>query len=462
MSRMRRTLILFATALSFFSANARGDVAAESPWKAGVARTRITPEGSYWMGGYASRKTPSEGTYQDLYAKAIALGDADGSRIVIVTTDLLVVPRDLSEAIRTRVEDTYELPRSHLLLNCSHTHCGPEVRLYRETLHNIPPDLTRKMHEYAAWLEDELVQLVGSALRNQAPARLGFAEGEAAFAVNRRNNREADVPKLRAEGKLVGPVDHAVPVLKVIDADGDLVAILFGYACHNTVMSFHQTSGDYAGFAQQYLEEKHPGAVALFVMGAGGDQNPLPRREVEYLHQHGRALADAVEKTLTGPFRDIEGPVRAATADAPLRFQPHADRETLENQTESKNQYERWKANFVLGELNAGRPLSRDYGLTTQVIAFGDDLLLVAIGGETVVDYSLRTKLTYARDGGPDVWVAGYSNDVFGYLPSLRVLREGGYEGGGHMVYTKFPGPFTVTVEERVFETIDRLVRAVR
>ena len=218
----------------------------------------------------------------------------------------------------------------------------------------------------------------------------------------------------------------------------------------------------YAGFAQQYIEEKHPNAVAMFVMGAGGDQNPEPRRKVEYLHQYGRALADAVEKALSVPGREVSGSLRSALAEAPLEFQPHADPGALQQQTASSNQYQRWKANFILSELDAGRRIPRQYGLPIQVIAFGDDLMMVAIGGECVVDYSLRTKRQYHRNGGPAIWVAGYSNDVFGYLPTLRVLKEGGYEGGGHMVYTKFPGPFTETVETRVFETIERLVQEVR
>jgi neutral ceramidase len=435
--------------------------AAESTWRAGVARTKITPEGPYWMGGYASRKRPSEGTFQDLHAKAIAIDDATGSRVVVVTTDLLVIPRDLGDAVKRRVLEKYELPPSHLLLNCSHTHCGPELRLYRESLHNIPPEYARKMHDYVRRLETQLVDLVGNAIASQVPASLSFAQGRASFAVNRRNNRAADVPQLRSTGKLIGPVDHSVPVLKVTDSEGSLRAVLFGYACHNTVMSFYETSGDYAGFAQQYIEEKHPEAVAMFVMGAGGDQNPEPRRKVEYLHQYGRALADTVETALAGEQRSVTGSLRAALANAPLEFQPHADREVLEKQAESTNQYERWKANYILGELNAERTVPRKYELPVQAIQFGNDLLLVAIGGECVVDYSLRTKAQYSRDDGPDIWVAGYSNDVFGYLPTRRVLIEGGYEGGGHMIYTKFPGPFTDTVEERVFETLDRLVRKV-
>ena len=449
-----------ACMLLLFVANVNG-MAAEPAWRAGVARTKITPDGPYWMGGYANRTRPSEETLQDLYAKAIAIDDADGTRVVIVTTDLLVITHELGEAVRRRVLDKYKLPASHLLLNCSHTHCGPELRLYRESLHNIPAEYAGKMHGYVRRLEAQLVDLVGNAIARQVPAGLSFSQGKASFAVNRRTNRAADVPRLRSEGKLNGPVDHSVPVMKVTNSKGSMLAVLFGYACHNTVMSFYQTSGDYAGFAQQYIEEKHPEAVAMFVMGAGGDQNPEPRRKVEYLHHYGQVLADAVETVLSGHQREVTGSLRAAIAKARLEFQPHADRETLEKQVESTNQYERWKANFILGELNGGRKVSRKYGLPVQAIRFGNDLLLVAIGGECVVDYSLRAKTQYSIDDGPDIWVAGYSNDVFGYLPTLRVLKEGGYEGGGHMIYTKFPGPFTETVEDRVFETLDRIVREV-
>ena len=462
MLNTRYPLRYLAPILWLLSGVASFGMAAEPSWRAGVARTKITPAGPYWMGGYASRTGPSEGTLQDLYAKAIAIDDADGSRVVIVTTDLLVINRELGEAVKQRVFEKYKLPASRLLLNCSHTHCGPELRLYRESLHNIPPEFARRMHKYVERLEDQLVDLVGKAIASQVPARLDFSQQKASFAVNRRNNRAADVPRLRSEDGLVGPVDHSVPVLRVTDSDDAMMAVLFGYACHNTVMSFNQTSGDYAGFAQQFIEEKHPETVAMFVMGAGGDQNPLPRREVKYLHEYGRALADAVEAALAGKQRSVTGSLRTALAKAPLEFQPHADRETLEKQAKSTNKYERWKANYLLGELNAGRTVSRKYGLPVQAIRFGDDLLLVAIGGECVVDYSLRTKTQYSSADGPAIWVAGYSNDVFGYLPTLRVLKEGGYEGGGHMVYTKFPGPFTKTVEKRVFETIERLVEEVK
>src|SRR5207249_10161500 len=131
------------------------------------------------------------------------------------------------------------------------------------------------------------------------PARLSFGQGTARFAVNRRNNREAEVPKLLGQGAtLRGPVDHDVPVLRVTTPDGKPRAVVFGYACHNTTMQFYQWCGDYAGFAQQYLEEKHAGAMALFWIGCGGDANPLPRSKIELCQKYGRQLADAVVKVL--------------------------------------------------------------------------------------------------------------------------------------------------------------------
>jgi hypothetical protein len=94
-----------------------------------------------------------------------------------------------------------------------------------------------------------------------------------------------------------------------------------------------------------------------------------------------------------------------------------------------------------------------------QVWRFGTDLTLVAIGGEVVVDYALRLRRDHPDD---HVWPIGYANDVFGYVPSRRVLDEGGYEGGGALLYYGRPGPFDATVEDRIFAALERLMRSTR
>jgi neutral ceramidase len=438
-------------------------VGAELSWQAGVAQTKITPKGAYWMGGYASRTKPSEGTDLDLRAKALALRDAKGTRMVIVTLDLLVVTPKIADAVLAGARARYGLDAANVLLNCSHTHCGPELRLYRESLHNIPKPLAVKMGDYVEWLNGRLVDLIGEAIGNLKLARLNASQAEATFAINRRENRGAELDQRAAAGTLKGPVDHQVPVLRVADAKDKTLVILFGYACHNTIMSFFKTSGDYAGYAQKFIEEANPGAVAMFVMGAGGDQNPYPRRKAEHLPLHGRALADAVSRALKGKQTQVTSRLRVARHDARLKMQPAPDKDALEKQAKSKNQYDRWKALFLLGRINAGIRSASSYDLPVQAARLGDEILLVAMGGEVVVDYARRFKKEFGTSGhgNPMMWFAGYSTDVSFYLPSLRVLKEGGYEGGQHMRYTQFTGPFTEDVEQRVFKSVRTVVERV-
>src|SRR5438874_10377586 len=90
--------------------------APDAPWKAGIATAAITPDGPIWMAGYAARNKPSEGKAQDLFAKALALEDAGGARLVVVTMDLIGIPRPVRDAIADQARDKYRLPPASLLL----------------------------------------------------------------------------------------------------------------------------------------------------------------------------------------------------------------------------------------------------------------------------------------------------------------------------------------------------------
>jgi hypothetical protein len=272
-----------------------------------------------------------------------------------------------------------------------------------------------------------------------------------------------------------GPVDHDVPVLRIDNPDGELRAVLFGYACHNTTLNFYKFCGDYAGFAQQYLDQAHPETTTLFMSGCGADQNPYPRRgprSLEYCMQHGRSLANAVEAALLSQARPIRGPIRSALDTVTLEFAEPPSRRQLQQQTESSDKYDRRHAQVLLKELEQTGKIRTTYPYLVQVVQFGNDMTMVALAGEIVVDYSLRLKAELASPpkagmigagaAGPRVWVAGYSNDVFGYVPSLRVLQEGGYEGGGAMRYTKLPGPWAPSIEEQIVEKVHKLVNKVR
>jgi neutral ceramidase len=449
-------LLIFAVSMLLCPPCAGAQQAAE--WKAGIASTAITPNEPMWMAGYAARNKPSEGKVHDLYAKVLALEDAQGTRLVIATVDLIGIPRPTRDWLEKHVTARYGLPPDALLLNASHTHCGPVIRetrysIYGNTLYGLSAEQIQQSNQYVDELQEKLLKLIGQALDNLAPAKLGYTHARAGFAMNRRLPTETGV---RNSPYPDGPVDHDVPVLRIDSPDGKLRAVLFGYACHCTTLSFYQFCGDYAGFAKQYIQEAHPGVTAFFIAGCGADQNPYPRRTLDLAKQHGRALANGVETALMVRARPVRGPIGAAIDTVELDFAEPPSREQLEQQAKSTDKYAKRHAEVLLKEIERNGSIRKSYPYLVQAVRFGNDLTMVALAGEVVVDYSLRLKTELP---GEAVWVAGYSNDVFGYIPSARVLREGGYEGGGAMRYTELPGPFAPSIEERIVSKVHELTR---
>lgn len=430
-----------------------------SGWRAAAGSVAITPDGPIWMGGYAARDEPSDGKVHDLFAKVLVVEDAGGTRLAIVTTDLLGVTPELRTGIEAIVA-RHGIPAESLLVNASHTHCGPELRDERILRYGIGADHASAARQYVRETATKIGELVVETLDRLEPARLVYSYARAGFAMNRRLPTGSG---FRNSPNPDGPVDHRVPVLQVRGEDDGLRAVLFGYACHATTLSFQQLSGDYPGFAQGYLEDAHPGTVAMFLNGCSGDQNPYPRRTLDLAQQHGRALANAVETALEmRRTHEIEGPLRVAYEPVTLRFAEPPSRAEVEAEAKSDNRYLRFHAEALLDQLDRLGEIPREASVfPIQVAQFGDTMTLVAICGEVVVDYSLRLQKLLAEDDQV-VWVAGYSNHVFGYLPSRRLVREGGYEGGGAMRYTTFPGPFDESVEERVVGKVLQLTERVR
>jgi len=427
---------------------------AAADFKAGVARIDITPTSPIWMTGYADRSHPSTGVIHPLWAKALAIEDNKGSRVVIVTTDLIGLPRAITDLVAARVSQQYNIDRGRLLFNSSHTHTGPVVIPVLPTMFALSAQDQRTAEEYSRKLGEDLFTAIGAALGRLAPAQISYGLGTAHFAVNRR---EATPNGVRIGVNPAGPVDPDVPVLRVTSADGSLLAILFGYACHNTTLTgqFYELSGDYAGFAQIALEQEHPGATAMFLMLCGGDQNPNPRSKLELAEQHGRTLAAEVNRVLETSLAPLKPPIRAAFENIDLEFAFHT-RETFEQERKDPNPAKVRRAEAMLKAYDQRHPV-RQTLYPIQALRFGSVLTILALGGEVVVDYSLRAKREYPGN----LIVAGYSNDVMSYIPSKRVLHEGGYEAVDSMIYYGQPGPYSDDVEERIFDGIHGVMRAV-
>ncbi|MEW6234551.1 MAG: neutral/alkaline non-lysosomal ceramidase N-terminal domain-containing protein [Candidatus Omnitrophota bacterium] len=423
--------------------------------KAGAARTVITPQTSIWMAGYAFRNKPSEGKLHDLYARALALEDDQGTKAVFLASDIIGIPAGLAARVSARVEKECGVPRANLMLTCSHTHSGPALRDNLKDMYGMPEEEWQKVIQYMKWLEDKMVEVIQESVRDLKPAKISRGVGTASFTINRR---QYNLDSISIGLNPIGPVDEDAPVLKVIDEKGAIKAVVFGYACHNTTLSGYEINGDYAGFAQLDLEEAIPGAVAMFFIGCGADQNPNPRRKIEDAQNHGRELAEAVRQVLSGAMKEVDGPIHAAFSLTDLSLIPAPTREQLQEQLKDSNIHIQRRAKNLLSTLDEKGKIPETYPYPLQVWRL-NDFLIVAMGGEVVVDYSLRLKHELGRE---NAWIVGYANDVCCYIPSLRVLKEGGYESVDSMIYYGFHGPWAPPIEETIVKEVHRLVDAAK
>lgn len=439
----------FLTAIAAIGLTSRGTALAPRTWQAGAATIDITPDRSLWMAGFAARTQASQGVAMPLHAKALALKSGNAPTAVLVTVDLLGVTARITDKVAALVQRRHRIRRANLLFNASHTHCGPIVDEQLSVAYDLSPAQWDDIRAYTASLEEMLAAVIGQAVSRLRPAQVGYARGEAGFATNRR---VAFTP--------LGPVDRTVYILRVDETGGSPLAIVCGYACHNTTLpaTFVKYHGDYAGIAQAALERRHPGATALFVAGCGADANPAPRGTIEHVEAHGTALADAVDRGLK-QSAPIAVSLRTSYGTVDLPFAGDAIRNQWKAQLDIPAIYLKRHAALMQAEINRrGRlPAAQPDPVQVWTLGSGSDrgLTLVALGGEVVVDYALRLAREYPRRR---MWAAGYSNDVFGYVPSVRVLREGGYEGADAMIYYGRPGPFTDAVEDLIIGKVRRLI----
>lgn len=421
----------------------------EPAWKVGLKQIKITPDRPVPMAGYAARTKPFEEVEADLYAKALALEDARGHRAVLVTSDLIGFPADVTEPICQKICEQSGLRREQVLLTASHTHAGPALGLKPD---NDDAEALRTV-EYTRRLIDLVAEAAIGALAELQPSRLSRGEGVAPFAMNRR--------EFRNDGVVLGVnprglVDRSVPVLRIDGQDDMPRAVLFGASVHNTTLGGdnYRVCGDYAGFAQAFIEQQYPMVPAMFLLGCAGDANPYPRGSMDDARKHGKTLGEEVCRVMKTKLRTIGGPLSIAFERVALPLEPAPPREQLELRAAGKTRFAPFTAKQMLTALDKGETLPTEYECPFTVWQFGDDLTLVGLPGEVVVDY---LKLIERAIGPNQLWVVAYANDVFGYLPSARVLEEGGYETRG--IYHGGIGYFAPSAQEVVVEHVSKLAR---
>ena len=359
----------------------------------------------------------------------------------------------MAEEICRRIIARTGLHRHQLLINSSHTHTGPAIAESDVAAYGIGDAQAAAMRTYRELLQTRIVGAVEQALKRMEPVELSYGSGVVPFVMSRREFTTDRGVILGVNPR--GPADRTMPLLKVASPDGQLRAVLFGAATHNTTLTqdeYHIT-GDYAGFAQEYVQRQLPGVQAMFVLGFAGDSNPYPRGTIELARQHGETLGREVLRVLATKLTIVRGPLNLQFdhVDIPLADVP--SRAEIEQMTgRGSPSWRAWMATQMLQALDKGQKLPTHYRAPLAVWQFGPDLTLVALPGEAVVDYAY---LIEAAIGPTQLWLSGYNNDVFGYLPSARVLAEGGYETRG--VVHGGPGFFSPRAQDVVVAKVKEL-----
>lgn len=388
----------------------------------GAAKINITPALPIRLSGFANRTTETTSIGQDIYATAAVFGAGDETA-VLIAVDSTGVPDNIADVVSTSLSQRLGIPRERINITSTHTHSGPCVDGYLDNLFGapLPEDQQERVELYTQLLTDRLEEVALDAIDNSSPGHtITWGNGTVGFGVNRRG---------------AGIVDHDLPVIRVADSSGNTKAIITSYASHAVTLSDNEVSGDWPGYAREAIETLYPGATALVMIGAAGDTDSTPRGSVAAAQSQGQAVANEVARLVSNNLlTPVQSNIGAAHGEIEL---PFASVLTPGD-----------PGNARLAP--TGTP-DLQYGISTWT--FGDEIAMVFLEGEPTVDYSLRIKAEY-NDGR--MWVNGYSNDVPGYIPSERILYEGGYEADSSGYYYALPGRFAHGLEDKIVNEVLR------
>ena len=415
---------------------------------AGVASIDITPGFPIRMAGYAARlSTEADSVLQPISAKALALGRDGQHPSLLITVDLVGIPWRITKEVVDFLSKEKGIDPAQVAICASHTHGGPEVGNLINILQyrngNFTDSLlalSQLIHitQYTEQLTQKLKDVAVAALNNRKPALVAWGQGQALFAANRRTKG--------------GPVDVALPILKITDPDGTLRGVFVNYACHGTTLGgdMHKIHGDWIAEAHRVIEARHPGATALIALGCAGDANPSPRGTLENVQQHGKEIADNVDKLLTAQLQPLNAPPVGKMKWIRLPFSKGQDVNELIAQTKDES-IKGYNARLALERVERGETIPSTLDYPVQVWNFDNKMAMVNLGGEVVVDYSIRLKDEY---GAEQLWVNGYSNDVPCYIASRRVIKE----GETSMYWYNKPSPFAPEVEALIVNAAGELM----
>lgn len=425
---------------------------AADPVAVGVAKVDVTPTHPVLLTGYGHRVGEHEAVDAPISARALAIGDSDP--VVLVAVENCGVPTPVVAEARRLVAEKGGFDPARLVVASTHTHNAPALVGYapliwegRET-----PEQHERVVAYTRWLTDKIVEVALAAVRDRKPAELSWGQGRATFGGNRRWMKDGQWIGFGFAEK--APVDHSMPAM-FARRDGELVAVWANYACHCTSAGAeNRVGGDWAGFAATDIEQDSPGATALITIGCGADVGPQPTGNIDLSRRHGRALADEVARLAKTSLTPLKAAPEVVEKAIELPLETTYDRAHWEKEAQREG-FEGRHAKRMLAQLDRDGKLPSAVPYPIAAWRFADDLAIVFLPGEVTVDYAVRLKreMDWTR-----LWINGWSNDVPGYIPSRRILAEGGYEPDFSQIYYGWPSRYNPAVEDLLISTVESLL----
>ena len=425
-----------------------------STYRVGINTVDITPPVGIYLAGFAARQEPSTDVYHPLRATAVAIDDGK-TPLVLVGAEILGF-YERTETVRDRINKTTGIPHANIVLNGSHTHCGPCIR-----------ELDRDRHgeldtEYLESLIGKVTECATSAWNARTPARLLFGKGKCDISVSRR--RPDGQGGVEWKPAPEAPMDHSVPVLKIVSPEGELRGAVFSYACHPTSRGGTSIGGDYVCFAYDRIDGCFPDITACFLQGCGGDQKTKPvdpasdkfvPRDIDEIRQIGTQLGNAVIEVMkSGSLCEISGPISVTRTVLHLETEV-PDIEQVKASLDDARDFVRSWAQNLKREIDSGNPLPTRVPFETQSIRFGNSLGIVTLSGEMSVEHGLRFQ-NGLQQHLENSLILGYSNAIVGYVPVRRQIPEGGYEVWFNQQHLKRTGPYVADTEDLIHRTVHR------
>ena len=418
----------------------------------GVSKVDVTPTHPVLLAGYGGRTTEHEGVDTPLWARAMVIGQTKPA--VIVVLDNCGVTQAIKDRLAKRLAKS-GVAADRLVVATTHTHNAPTLVGYAPIVWKgrTTPEQDKRVEAYTQFAIDQMERAVAEALARREPMTLEWTQGRATFGGNRRVINGGNWAGFGHQRN--APIDHSLPVLAARDADGAVRAVWANYACHcTTVGGRNRISGDWAGFANTWIEKEFGDAVSLMTIGCGADVGPQPSGNLAIAEDHGRAIATETKRLLSEKTAPLKGAPIVTARQIRLPLAKPKPREHWEEQLNSGG-FHHQLAKAMLAKLDATGEIPAEVNYPVSVWKFSNDLAMVFLAGEVVVDYSVRLKreLDWSR-----LWLIAWANDMPGYIPSRRILREGGYEADFSQVYYEQPGRYDPAVEDQLVNTIREMV----